>query len=46
MSTFFATLQVVCYGVGIVSGSLSIARLVRRWHAAEAPFEGEGAGEW
>ena len=31
MSTFLLTAQIVCYGVGIVSASLNIAHVVRRW---------------
>lgn len=31
MNTFLFTAQIVCYGVGIVSASLNIAHVVRRW---------------
>ena len=31
MNTFLLTTQIVCYGVGIVSASLNIASVVRRW---------------
>jgi hypothetical protein len=33
MNTFLLTTQIVCYGVGIVSASLNIARFVRRRRA-------------
>ena len=32
MNTILLTSQIVCYGVGIVSASLNIARFVRRRH--------------
>jgi hypothetical protein len=31
MNTLLLTAQIVCYGVGIVSASLNIAHVVRRW---------------
>lgn len=31
MNTFLFTAQIVCYGVGIVSASLNIAHVMRRW---------------
>lgn len=31
MNTFLFTAQIVCYGVGILSASLNIASVVRRW---------------
>ena len=31
MNTLLLTTQIVCYGVGIVSASLNIAHVVRRW---------------
>lgn len=34
MNTFLLTAQLVCYGVGIVSASLNIASVVRRWRMA------------
>ena len=46
MSTFFATIQFVGYGVGLVSAALKIASLVRRWHALEAPFDRDEPGNW
>jgi hypothetical protein len=46
MSTLLFTIQVLCYAVGIVSATLNIAGFVRRWRAAEAPFEGDGPGDW
>ena len=33
MNTLLLTTQIVCYGVGIVSASLNIASVVRRWRA-------------
>ena len=46
MSTFFAIIQFVGYGVGIVSAALNIAGLVRRWHALEAPFDSDEPVNW
>jgi hypothetical protein len=46
MSTFFTTIQVLCYGLGIVSASLNIASLMRRWRAMEAPFDCDRPGDW
>jgi hypothetical protein len=46
MSTFFATIQFVGYGIGIVSAALNIASLVRRWHAIEAAFDRDELGSW
>ena len=31
MNTLLLTAQIVCYGVGIVSASLNIAHVMRRW---------------
>ncbi|MFM9846308.1 MAG: hypothetical protein ACKVP3_04010 [Hyphomicrobiaceae bacterium] len=31
MNTFLLTAQIVCYSVGIVSASLNVAHVVRRW---------------
>ena len=46
MSTFLATLQILCYGIGIVSTSLNIASLVRRWHAMGATFDSDEPCDW
>ena len=37
MSDLLLTVQLVCYGVGIVSASLNIASFVRGWLSSDAP---------
>jgi hypothetical protein len=39
MNTFLLTAQIVCYGVGIVSASLNIASVVRRWRTVTDQIE-------
>jgi len=46
MSTFFTAIQVLCYGAGIVSASLNIASLVRRWRTMEVTFDCDRPGDW
>jgi hypothetical protein len=46
MSTFLATMQIVCYGIGIVSASLNIASLVRRWNVTGAPCDSDEPCDW
>jgi len=46
MSTFLLATQIACYAVGIVSASLNIASVVRRWRPIEAPFKGDDPGDW
>lgn len=39
MSTLFFTIQILCYGISIVSASISIMRFARSLRALTAPLE-------